>query len=386
MIKGVGKMKLFENKVGRPSNEILKKRNIFNLFSLLAIIGIVGISAVVLTKYNNVEKLKGSSGSKSCTISFSSVAYKSYNIKWNNCQNVEKLNIYESNEYGEKEKIIKSKNVLLKKSYLYTNMLPNYYYYIELLSKNKKILKSVLTKVNRNYDFYSKSNILYVLFDSPEKVRFNISNYTNNKNKVKLKQCSITKSNKVIKKFKSLNYESKLNRNTDYKIDCVFADGSNISGYFKTPNSVISIVNPKKVTTTVKPNVQDNNENNEEYDDINWEEFDNPITLIDVNQFESLISKNNSFILLFSNNSCSHCKNYKVTIENIGLNYNLTIYEINMDELTSNEIDIIGKYIDIRGVPTTIFVKNGKIATEKIEGNISYNEVVNIFKEQGFIK
>ena len=51
-------MKLFENKVGRPSNEILKKRKLFKIGTIFASIAI--ITASFCLGYFGTERLKGS--------------------------------------------------------------------------------------------------------------------------------------------------------------------------------------------------------------------------------------------------------------------------------------------------------------------------------------
>ena len=57
---------IFKNKVGRPSNETLRKRRILTLVVAIIIAGIIILTASLLTKANNVD-LKGAVANKVCT-------------------------------------------------------------------------------------------------------------------------------------------------------------------------------------------------------------------------------------------------------------------------------------------------------------------------------
>ena len=52
-------MKLFENGVGRPSNEVKKKRMLFIISTMIIAVGLIAVSlGFLLTKTNNVSVSK----------------------------------------------------------------------------------------------------------------------------------------------------------------------------------------------------------------------------------------------------------------------------------------------------------------------------------------
>ena len=123
-------------------------------------------------------------------------------------------------------------------------------------------------------------------------------------------------------------------------------------------------------------------EEEEEEEETTAQEYDH-ITQIKPSQLKSL---KEPYILILTGTTCPHCLNYKPELEKVLAKHNLTAYDIDMWVLSDSEkkvvTDITG---EIRGVPTTVIVKDGK-AVDTREGGISQTQVEDLLKTNGFIK
>jgi len=113
--------------------------------------------------------------------------------------------------------------------------------------------------------------------------------------------------------------------------------------------------------------------------------------LIEVS-YEEIVNKvdnEDSFVLVISQSTCSHCATYRPKLKNIARDYGIDIYYIDYD--TENE-EVQNEFLDefnLSGAtPTTIFIKNGKEASllNRLEGDLSESKVVEKFKKMGFIE
>ena len=106
---------------------------------------------------------------------------------------------------------------------------------------------------------------------------------------------------------------------------------------------------------------------------------------ITVGEIKSKIKAKESFILMVSQTTCSHCKAFKPVIDEVAEENGLTIYVIESNMLTESDYKDLQKIITYDGTPTTgLFVK-GKIV-DKIEGESPKANVVELLKNNGFIK
>ena len=111
------------------------------------------------------------------------------------------------------------------------------------------------------------------------------------------------------------------------------------------------------------------------YDEINYDEY------------SSMIENSEDFILYLGSANCSHCINFKPTLEKIIKNYQLDIKYIDISTLTEKEYAVLKNKTKLHGTPTVVFVKKGIVQTSpKIVGALSYDKTVKIFKESGYIK
>ena len=113
--------------------------------------------------------------------------------------------------------------------------------------------------------------------------------------------------------------------------------------------------------------------------------------LISLNYHEitNKTKKKDSFILIVSRSTCSHCSEYKPKVESIAKKYNIDIYYIDFDlETKDNQEKFLDEYKLDGSTPITLFINNGKQTNlfDRIEGDISKETAIEKFKKMGFIK
>ena len=108
-------------------------------------------------------------------------------------------------------------------------------------------------------------------------------------------------------------------------------------------------------------------------------------------KYEQVIEKvenKESFVLLFSQTTCSHCMDYKPKLKRVANRYKIKIYYLETDLLSGEESEELKTHFSFRGTPTTIFVIDGeeKTAATRINGDVSEEKIVSKLKSNGFIK
>ena len=100
------------------------------------------------------------------------------------------------------------------------------------------------------------------------------------------------------------------------------------------------------------------------------------------------IQNKDSFVLLMSQTTCSHCKDFKPKLARISKEYKVNIYYIEIDLLTDEQNTELKSYFNFSGTPTTVFVKDGeeKSAATRINGDVSEEKIISKLKSNGFIK
>ncbi len=107
-------------------------------------------------------------------------------------------------------------------------------------------------------------------------------------------------------------------------------------------------------------------------------------TIIGSDLVEKLNQKE-TFILLVSQDGCSHCEEYKPILNRVLEENNKTAYEIEWKEIRNH--DKLKNLFNINGTPTTIFINEGieKTTINRLVGSTTYNDLKNKLKERGFI-
>ena len=128
----------------------------------------------------------------------------------------------------------------------------------------------------------------------------------------------------------------------------------------------------------------------------NKKEVANHIIDIDYNEYSEIINKDEYSIILLTSTTCSHCKDYKPYVNYVADDYNLVIYNLNIDKLKYDEyMNIHDKYEATKNnyignspslrTPTTIIVKNNE-EIDSISNNIGYTGFIELLKKNNIIK
>lgn len=111
--------------------------------------------------------------------------------------------------------------------------------------------------------------------------------------------------------------------------------------------------------------------------------------LVEIKYDEVMEKVNNkeSFILLLSQTTCTHCMDFKPKLSKVAKEYKIKVYYLESDLLTDEEDDELKSHFSFRGTPTTIFVVNGeeKTAATRIDGDVSEEKIISKFKSNGYI-
>ena len=111
--------------------------------------------------------------------------------------------------------------------------------------------------------------------------------------------------------------------------------------------------------------------------------------LIQVNYKEVLqkVDNNDTFVLIVSQSTCSHCATYKPKIKEIAEEHGLDIYYIDYDKESKKDSEKFLEEFHLSGAtPITLFFKNGKEKSilNRIEGDLPSSTLEQLEK-LGFI-
>lgn len=108
---------------------------------------------------------------------------------------------------------------------------------------------------------------------------------------------------------------------------------------------------------------------------------------IDLATLKAKIDNKEKFVLVVTQTGCSHCMAYLPVLEEVGEEYKLTFYDINMTNLSDDEKTEFNKLVRISGTPTTIFYTNGEeeSTTARLVGEKTKDKIINRLKSEGYI-
>ena len=101
------------------------------------------------------------------------------------------------------------------------------------------------------------------------------------------------------------------------------------------------------------------------------------------------IKKKDSFTLVISRTTCSHCATYKPKLKKISSQYKIDIFYIDYDSESKKNQEKLFEEFDLDGsTPITLFIKKGKPTNlfDRIEGDVSEKQVINKLKKLKYIK
>lgn len=109
---------------------------------------------------------------------------------------------------------------------------------------------------------------------------------------------------------------------------------------------------------------------------------------ISYSEFNKKIENKESFSLFVGSSNCSHCDDYKITLNKLIKNHQIEVYYIDVAKLTNDELNKFKTVINFNGTPTTVFITEGseKTVYNRIVGALSYSKVEDKFEKAGYIK
>lgn len=151
-------------------------------------------------------------------------------------------------------------------------------------------------------------------------------------------------------------------------------------------------------TTSLKKDIDEKNiiiktyedilgeKSNEVKIEINTSEYSN-IKKINFDEVLKKSANKESFILIATMTSCSHCIEYKPIINEVLSKNNLFAYEIDLQEINSSDRKEFTNMYEVDGTPTTLFFINGKEnTTNRLIGSKEEKDIKEALINNGFIK
>ncbi len=104
-------------------------------------------------------------------------------------------------------------------------------------------------------------------------------------------------------------------------------------------------------------------------------------------EIQEKVNNKDSFILIVSQTTCSHCANFKPKVKTITKEYGIDVYYIDYD-IEKEQATFLKDFNLDGATPTTLFIKDGKETSllNRLEGDVSSTKIINSFKKMGFIK
>jgi len=110
-------------------------------------------------------------------------------------------------------------------------------------------------------------------------------------------------------------------------------------------------------------------------------------TEVNYTQLQEKINNKDSFVIVFGSDTCSACKQYKVTMESVIKEEQVEVFYLDLNETTETEYSkIYSKYV-ITSTPTTVFIKDGLETSvyDRLVGTVNSTRIKESLKKHGFI-
>ena len=100
------------------------------------------------------------------------------------------------------------------------------------------------------------------------------------------------------------------------------------------------------------------------------------------------VDNKESFVLLFSQTTCSHCAQYKPKLSQVAKDYKINIYYLEVDLLKDKQEKELKKHFSYNITPVTLFITDGDevTAATRIVGDVAKDKIISKLKSNGYIK
>ena len=104
-------------------------------------------------------------------------------------------------------------------------------------------------------------------------------------------------------------------------------------------------------------------------------------------EFQGMVESKKSFIVVVSQDGCSHCIDYAPRIESILSKNNIEAYDLNITHFSENDYKKFSEKYNFKGTPTTMFFKDGEEeVSSRLTGSVGDSQIKKALKKQGYIK
>lgn len=248
-------MQLFENKVGRPTNEIKAKRRNFVIVVSMFVIAAITSIFVLTTKISGGKLLGAASGST--TINMQSVTTNGFTVQWKatGSYKAESFTIYNSDSKGTVGKKNQSHNISSNKqngTWKISNLKPGQYYLVSVKFKPTKVVSKII-RTNLVTTKVDVSNIeltnATINWNSTGTYANNFTLYSSNSSGEAVKKIE---SHIISNKSTNGSWKvSKLTKGSYYKACVRFATGSTVCKNFATKSNLLSVTNIKSTSAII---------------------------------------------------------------------------------------------------------------------------------------
>lgn len=108
-----------------------------------------------------------------------------------------------------------------------------------------------------------------------------------------------------------------------------------------------------------------------------------------ITQWSEEVKKDQFVVTVIAGSTCSHCTDYKPTMQKVYNNNDVIVYWFEIDKLTKEGQNTLTSTIELKtfegGTPHTFISKNGKLIDEQI-GRIEEEELKQFLKKNNVIK
>ena len=113
-----------------------------------------------------------------------------------------------------------------------------------------------------------------------------------------------------------------------------------------------------------------------------------PLSHINMEDYNEMVEDKKDFVLIISQLGCSHCEKFLPIASKVAKDNKITVYDLNLTNLSSEDQKTIVNTYNATGTPTIIFLKKGKEKdiTERLMGAVSEERFENKLKDLGYIK
>lgn len=115
--------------------------------------------------------------------------------------------------------------------------------------------------------------------------------------------------------------------------------------------------------------------------------FGTSLKKITYDELNQKMKNKETFVLYIGSKDCSHCAEFKPTLETVIKKYKLEVYYIDMSLVSEEQYNAVKEKTGLNGTPTVLVVEKGKSkSTDRIVGTKDEESVIEFFKEINIIK